>query len=70
MAQKLVNLGQRMATATPRFATKLSFQALGKKILILMRVSVYVSFDLLCMINCNWYDIEGIRCLLQYQTPS
>ena len=31
MAQKLVNFGQKIVTATPRLATRVSFQALGKK---------------------------------------
>ncbi|XP_020627054.1 ATP synthase subunit g, mitochondrial-like [Orbicella faveolata] len=29
MAQKLVNFGQKIVTATPRLATRVSFQALG-----------------------------------------
>lgn len=29
MAQKLVNFGQKIGTATPRLATRVSFQALG-----------------------------------------
>ena len=43
MAQKLVNFGQKIATATPRLATRVSFQAIGKKIegYLLVVQSVY-----------------------------
>ena len=39
MAQKLVNFGQKIAIATPRVATRWSFQALGKNIFICFGVT-------------------------------
>ena len=57
MAQKLVNFGQKIATATPRLVTRISFLALGKKLKYFFAILViFVLLDLffstfLCLCN-------------------
>ena len=57
MAQKLVNFGQKIVTATPRLATRVSFQALGKRIECYLLVLQCVYNVSLCYCVMCWkYD--------------
>lgn len=57
MAQKLVNFGQKIVTATPRLATRVSFQALGKKMECYLLVLQCVYIVHVCHCDMCWkYD--------------
>ena len=63
MAQKLVNFGQKIVTATPRLATRVSFQALGKRIecyLLVFTVCFTTSPYFYCVM-CWKYDDQWWR---------